>query len=172
MATPRSLRIRAEEARDRAAVRRVHTEAFGRPDEADLVDRLREQARPYLGLVAEQEGAVVGHIAFSPVTVAPPSERSLWGLAPMAVRPALQRQGIGTALVEEGLRACRRAGGEAVVVLGHPRYYPRFGFRPASRFGLSCVYDAPDEAFLALELTPGGLDGVAGVAHYHPTFAG
>jgi putative acetyltransferase len=167
------IEVRLEQEADRDAVRRVNEAAFGQPDEADLVDRLRAQAHPYLGLVALVEGVVVGHIAFSPITLDPPRPGlSAWGLAPMAVLPERQRQGVGTALVPEGLAACRRAGGEAVVVLGHPEYYPRFGFRPASSFGLRSEYDVPDEAFMARELVPGALDGASGLVRYHPTFAG
>jgi putative acetyltransferase len=165
------LEIRPEEAGDHAAVRHVNEDAFGRPDEADLVDRLRAQADPYLGLVAVEGGEVVGHIAFSPVTLEPPGrEIAALGLAPMAVLPAHQRAGVGTALVRGGLAAARRAGFDAVVVLGHPAYYPRFGFRPVP--DLRCTYDAPPEAFMALALAPGALDGAAGTVHYHPALAG
>jgi putative acetyltransferase len=93
------------------------------------------------------------------------------GLAPMAVLPARQRQGIGSALVRDGLGRCRELGYEAVVVLGHPGYYPRFGFVPASRFGIGCEYDVPAEVFMALELVPGALRGKPGTIRYHPAFA-
>ena len=93
------------------------------------------------------------------------------GLAPMAVLPARQRGGIGSALVRAGLDACRQLGCTAVVVLGHPAYYPRFGFQPASRFALGCEYDVPDEAFMALEVEPGSLVGKAGTIRYHRAFA-
>ena len=162
--------IRPESPGDRDAVRAVNEAAFGRPDEADLVGRLRDAAGPFLSLVAVAEGEVVGHILFTPVAVEAPAD--VRGLAPMAVRPDRQRSGVGAALVEAGLDACRADGAAAVVVLGHPDYYPRFGFRPASAFGLACEYDVPDEAFMALELVDGGLDGVDGLARYHPAFAG
>ncbi|MEL6616594.1 MAG: N-acetyltransferase, partial [Bacteroidota bacterium] len=132
--------------------------------------RLRERAEPYLALVAEDGGEVVGHIAFTPVTVEGAS--GVMGLAPMAVAPGRQRQGIGSALVRAGLDACREAEATAVVVLGHPDYYPRFGFAPARTFGLSDAYGAPPEAFLALEIAPGALDAASGVVHYHDAFAG
>lgn len=92
------------------------------------------------------------------------------GLAPMAVLPERQRQGVGTQLVREGLDACRRQGTDAAVVLGHPDYYPRFGFRPAAQFRLRCAFDAPDEAFMALELTKGALHEANGTVAYHPLF--
>ena len=107
---------------------------------------------------------MVGHIAFSPVTIEPAG--SAIGLAPMAVLPAHQRRGIGGRLVREGLEQLRAAGHGAVVVLGHPEYYPRFGFTRASRFGLRCELDCPDEAFMALELVPGALANRAGLVRY------
>jgi putative acetyltransferase len=89
----------------------------------------------------------------------------------MAVTPTRQRAGIGSALVRAGLDACRQSGARGVIVLGHADYYPRFGFVPASRFGLRSDYEVPDEVFMALELEPGGLAGAAGLAHYHPALA-
>ena len=165
--------VRAERPGDHYAVRRVNEAAFGRPDEADIVDRLRMGAPDYLGLVAVEGEAVIGHIAFTPVTFEPARPGSTaYGLAPMAVLPEHQRSGVGSALVRAGLDACRGRGAGGVVVLGHPAYYPRFGFRPASTFGLRCAYDVPDEAFMALALRPSALDGPAGTVHYHPALAG
>ena len=162
---------RIERSDDLLAIRRVNEAAFGRPDEAEIVDRLRVQSPAYLGLVAVEE-EVIGHIAFSPVTIEPARpDLAACGLAPMAVLPEHQRQGVGSALVRAGLNVCRERGYAAVFVLGHPSYYPRFDFRPASSFGLRCVYDAPDEAFMALLLRPGALDDIAGTVHYHPVFA-
>lgn len=165
--------IRAETGADRAAVYDVNRLAFGQPDEAELVDRLRAAGRAIVSLVAVSDGTVVGHILFSPVTVEDGGAAPHWlGLAPMAVRPARQRSGIGAALVRAGLGAARAAGATAVVVLGHPQYYPRFGFTPASRAGLRCVYDAPDEAFMAIELVAGGLAGRRGLVRYAPELDG
>jgi len=93
------------------------------------------------------------------------------GLGPMAVSPARQRAGIGGALVQAGLARCRDLGACAVVVLGHPTYYPRFGFVTSTRFGIRCTYDAPEEVFMVAELQPGGLRGASGVVDYHPVFA-
>lgn len=171
------LRIRPETPADHAAVRAVNERAFERAAEADLVEALRRAAHPHRSLVAEDEHQIVGHIFFSPVEIDPVESEpvrhglAVLGLAPMAVHPDRQRQGIGGALVREGLRACADLGGGAVVVLGHPAYYPRFGFRPAATFGLRCTYDVPDEVFMALELLPGALDGVSGTVHYHPAFS-
>lgn len=167
--------IRAELTEDRTAVRRVNEGAFGRTTEADLVDALRAAAAPLLSLVAEEDGEVVGHLLFSPVTVetACPSDAVpalLLGLAPVAVLPEWQNRGVGSQLVREGLQACRKLGATAVVVLGHPEYYPRFGFVPASRFGLTCEYPVPDDVFMAQELVPGALT-EPGLVRYHPAFA-
>jgi putative acetyltransferase len=165
--------IRPETPEDRDGVWHANQAAFGRDDEANLVDRLREQAPGYIGLVAVEDGAIVGHIAFTPVTLAPPRiDADVSGLAPMAVLPEHQRAGVGTALVLAGLAACRAEGVGAVVVLGHPGYYPHFGFAPGAERGITSTYEAPPEAFMVLELTPGALDGVQGVVHYHAAFEG
>jgi putative acetyltransferase len=155
---------------DEAAIHAVNAQAFPTDAEARLVGALRTQAHEFLSLVAESGDEVVGHIAFSPVTLDGRNVPVL-GLAPMAVRPDLQRQGIGSALVRAGLAACREAGVDAVVVLGHPDFYPRFGFRPASTFGLRCEYEVPDEVYMALELAPGSLSSCAGVVRYHAAFS-
>ncbi len=171
--SPYATRIREEAHGDAAAIRRVNEEAFGRPDEANLVDALRANGAATLSLVAESAGAIVGHILFSPVSIdrADGSRGEALGLAPMAVAPRQQRSGIGTRLVRSGLEQLRAAGHGAVIVLGHPDYYPRFGFVPASRFGLRWEIDCPEEAFLAIELRPGALAGGPGVVRYRPEFA-
>ncbi|MGH7367544.1 MAG: GNAT family N-acetyltransferase [Candidatus Rokuibacteriota bacterium] len=165
------MRIRAEQAGDQAAVRAVNVAAFETPAEANLVDALRAQARPVVSLVAESAGAIVGHVMFSPVVLPGHPALTLMGLGPMAVAPARQRVGVGSALVRAGLAECRRLDADAVVVLGHPAYYPRFGFAAGVRFGLGCEYDVPAEAFMVLELRPGALRGAAGTAQYHVAFA-
>lgn len=160
--------IRPERREDFEQVRRVNVEAFGQEAEADLVEHLREGGGAALSLVAVQDGEVVGHILFSPVAFEPREGGGdrlprMAGLAPMAVLPGLQRPGIGSGLIEHGLAACRRDGFEAVVVLGHPEYYPRFGFEPAARRGIASEYPVPDEVFMVLELRPGALDGWSGL---------
>lgn len=164
--------IRPEEPEDHAAVRRVNERAFEQPAEADLVDRLRSRGAATLSLVAVRNGEVVGHILFSPVTVESDDETraTALGLGPMAVEPGRQRTGIGSLLVEAGLERCREAGHPGVVVLGHAGYYPRFGFVPASRYGLSSEYDVPDEVFMALELREGAFSGDAAKVRYRPEF--
>ncbi len=162
--------IRAETAEDIPAVRRVNELAFGQPDEADLVDALRAAARLHVSLVAVSHGQVVGHIFFSPVTLeAEAVAPTIFGLAPMAVLPERQNQGIGSRLVREGMRECQRLGCDVVVVVGHPEYYPRFGFIPASRRGLRCEYPVPDEVFMVAELRPNALSG-PGLVRYRPEF--
>ena len=164
--------IRAEETKDREAIYRVNELAFGQPNEADLVNGLRAKARPYISLVAVEDEQVIGHICFSPVTVE--SEDGVFsgiGLAPMSVLPEHQNRGIGSQLVREGLKECQRLGHELVVVLGHSKYYPRFGFAPASLKGLRSEYDVPDDVFMALELKEGTLAGRSGLVKYHPEFA-
>ena len=162
--------IREERKEDFEGVRRVNEAAFGQAVEADLIDALRADGAVTVSLVAEVKGQIVGHILFSPVTVQGANDLRAVGLGPMAVLPSHQRRGIGSLLVKQGLENCRRAGIQAVVVLGHPDYYPRFGFRRASAWGLRCEFDAPDEAFLAIELTPNALSGRAGMVGYHPAF--
>jgi putative acetyltransferase len=165
------VRIRSEETGDARHIRAINVAAFQGDSEANLVDLLRQRADPLISLVAHDGEHIVGHIMFSPVTLSSGDEFFGMGLAPMAVAPVKQRQGIGSALVERGLEECRLIGMEAVVVLGHPQFYPRFGFAPASRFGLRCEYDAPDEAFMALELRGSALKGKTGTIRYHPAFA-
>jgi putative acetyltransferase len=163
------VRIRPEAESDHTAIREVNNAAFGRPDEGRLVDALRGHAKPFVSLVAEKDDAVVGHIAFTPVAL-DGFDGLLIGLAPMAVVPAAQRSGMGSMLVRAGLERCTALGAVAVVVVGHPEYYPRFGFVPAGRFGLSSEYDVPPEAFMALELRPGALRGASGTVRYHDAF--
>ena len=162
--------VRPEQPQEIAGIRRVNLAAFGTTVEADIVDALRQHARPFLSLVAIDAAEVVGHIAFSPVTLMPHRHYRIAGLAPMAVLPSRQCQGIGSSLVEAGLRECRGLGFEAVVVLGHPGYYPRFGFSRASSFGLSSEYDVSDDVFMALELRPGALQGYGGTIRYDAAF--
>jgi putative acetyltransferase len=165
--------VRPEEPDDHDAVYCVSQLAFGRRDEADLVDRLRAAGKAIVSLVAADAGRIVGHILFSPVSVkSSGADCSAVGLAPMAVLPNRQREGIGSFLVRRGLDECRRLGHERVVVLGYPEYYGRFGFLPASRVGIRCEYDAPEGAFMVMELRPGAFSGCAGTAVYAPEFGG
>ena len=163
--------IRAEKECDREAVRAVNISAFETTSEADLVDALRQQVQPVISLVAEENGEVVGHILFSPVSLSGHPNFKVMGLAPMAVAPSHQKKGAGSALVQAGLEQCTQLGFVAVVVLGHPEYYPRFGFSPASQFGIESEYDVPDEVFMAMELRPEALSGKTGGVRYHSAFS-
>jgi putative acetyltransferase len=164
--------IRHERPEDRADLRRVNELAFAEPDEADIVDAIRAAGAATLSLVASVGGAIAGHILFSPVSVASARETfAAIGLGPMAVLPAHQRAGVGSRLVARGLAELRALGHEIVVVLGHPSYYPRFGFVTASSLGLRWERDARDDAFMVLELTPGALRCRGGVVRYRPELA-
>jgi putative acetyltransferase len=157
---------------DLATIRHVVLHAFGSAAEADLVDALRRAGKATLSLVAEDNGRIIGHILFSPVTLeTADGVRQGVGLAPLAVWPERQNEGIGSMLVRQGLTECRAAGHPFVVVLGHPDYYPRFGFTPASRFGIKTEYEVRDEAFMALELQENALQGCAGLVKYQLEFS-
>jgi putative acetyltransferase len=147
----------------------VNRLAFGEEGEGTLVDALREGGYTRLSLVAADNGQVLGHILFSDLPIhTPVSLVNALALAPMAVIPSRQRQGIGTALVREGLRLCREQGHRIVVVVGHIDYYPRFGFSPKLAEPLTCPYSGP--TLMALELVPGALNGVIGELKYPPPF--
>jgi len=164
--------VRPEKPEDVAAVHAVNEEAFGQPAEADIVDVLREECANHVSLVATVEGQVVGHIFFTPVTI-PEAAKELMGmgLGPMAVLPVFQRQGIGSRLVRAGIGALRKACCPFIIVVGHPEYYPRFGFVPASGHGLACQWEAiPDDAFMVLILDEGAMTRVSGVARYRDEF--
>ena len=163
--------VRAETPADYEAIASLTRSAFNNEAEVNLITALRQQATDCIALVAEQHGQLVGHIQFSAATLDNAPQTRLMALAPMAVSNVLQHQGIGSALVRAGLEQCKKQGVAAVVVLGHPAYYPRFGFTPASRFTISCPWQAPDNAFMLLELTPGALKGKSGQVQYHPAFA-
>lgn len=164
--------IRLEAPGDFASIRYVNEQAFGQKEEAEIVEKLRDRAALTLSLVAVQGNEVVGHIAFSPAVVASQSSNFVaTALASMAVLPAYQRQGIGGQLVRAGLEECRNSGHEIVVVLGHPTYYPRFGFVPASPKGINCEFEVPEEAFMVLELREGSLAGRGGVVKFRPEFS-
>jgi putative acetyltransferase len=160
--------IRCECPDDIPAIHAVIKEAFGRPDEADLVDALRASGALALSLVADVGGRIVGHVGFSPITIG--GIHHALALAPVAVAPPCQRRGIGAALVRRGLEQCRDIPCPVVVVLGEPAYYNRFGFIPASAYGISCPFPVPDEVYMALKLAPGEGRDCRGVVRYRPEF--
>jgi putative acetyltransferase len=164
--------IRREQPQDVKAIREVNLLAFGQPQEADVVDKLRQNCPDLLSLVALVDDRVVGHILFSPATIQG-REGTLhgMGLAPMSVLPEYQRQGIGSELVRTGIAELKNGRCPFVIVLGHAEYYPRFGFERASAHGISSEWDVPDEAFMILVLDEPEMRGISGMARYQPEFA-
>lgn len=162
--------IRRERVDDAPASRYVNDRAFGRPNEAAVIEQLRGTCGGLLSLVAEVDGQVVGHILFSPAVLELErgGELSGMGLAPVAVLPERQNQGIGSDLVTAGLAIIGGSSCSFVIVLGHPDYYPRFGFEPAAGHGIRCQWDVPDEAFMILVLDEEAMRGASGLARYRP----
>lgn len=167
--------IRPENTNDFSGIREVNITAFDKGEnEARLVELIRGSAHfiPDLSLVAVKDsGEIIGHILFSGINLV--TEKGIVptiGLAPMAVSPDYQNNGIGSALVSEGLKAVKALGYEHVFVLGHPNFYPRFGFSPARRFGIDSPFPVPDEVFMALEIRKGSLSGLEGKIEYPPAF--
>ena len=167
-----SIVIREEEPADYSQVFEINAQTFETDLEAKLVEALRNRVEPLISLVALVDERLVGHILFTPVTVEGCAKggAALMGLGPMAVLPEHQNSGIGSRLVEEGLARCRALGAEAVFVLGHADYYPRFGFEPAKRYALRYKSEELDPYFMVLELKPGVLKSVSGDVHYSPEF--
>lgn len=165
-----AITIRAETPHDIDAIRNVNRLAFGQDDEAGLVDALRDGGYVRFSLVVEVNGRVAGHILFSDLRiVAGGGTVSALSLAPMAVLPEFQHLGIGSELTRRGLEVCREYGHTIVIVLGHPHFYPRFGFSHTLTAKLESPFSA-GEAFMAAELVSGALDGVAGRVEYPPPF--
>jgi putative acetyltransferase len=165
--------IQPEREEDYTAIHEINVLAFGREDEARLVKKIRERPDfiPELSLVAIKKGEVVGHILFSRITIqSKTGSFPALALAPMAVHPKFQNQGIGSKLVRQGLERCRNQGHKIVVVVGHPQYYPRFGFSSARAKGLEAPFPVPDEVFMVLELGPGALHGSTGMVTYPQEF--
>jgi putative acetyltransferase len=164
------IEIRTEKPEDAKAIRQVHELAFRGPKEAMAVDLLRNRKKAVISLVAVPDEQLVGHILFSLVTVTVAREgfRAV-GLAPVSVLPEFQKMGIGSRMIREGLQQCHRAGFDAVVVLGDPRYYTHFGFSRASDYQLDNEYNAR-EAFMVIELHDGGLKEISGLVKYEPEF--
>ncbi|WP_340103369.1 GNAT family N-acetyltransferase [Rhodohalobacter sp. 8-1] len=173
---PPQLTIRKETASDIAEVYDVNRTAFDREDEANLVDALRTNSSafiPELSIVAASENGIAGHILFTKISIHDGDgiKHDSLALAPMAVRPDLQNQGIGGRLIRHGFDVAKHLGFKSVIVLGHPDYYPRFGFEPAGQWGIKAPFDVSSEAFMAIELGPGGLQHVSGTVNYPKEFS-
>jgi putative acetyltransferase len=166
------MEIRPEIDGDSAAVRALNGQAFRGEAEASIVDKVRSSCAEVISLVAVEESNVIGHIFFSPV-VAMSGEDHVFGmgLAPMAVLPEYQNRGVGSILVKEGLRILKEIGCPFVVVLGHPNYYPRFGFEKASSYGLRAQWDdVPDEAFMVQFLKEPQEFNISGIVKFRSEF--
>lgn len=165
--------IHPETTADHEAIDDVNTKAFGRQAEADLVRTLRQEGALLLSLVAVCDEQLVGHIAFSRARLERMgASQEVMALGPMAVMPDVQRKGIGSQLVRAGLNALGAAGQGLIFVLGHPTYYPRFGFEPARRYGIACQFDVSAEAFMVCVLDEAHLEASAAGSTliYHPAF--
>ena len=164
------IEIREEQYSDQDAVRRINEIAFEQGPEAAIVDKLRTSCKEYCSFVAVNKDTVIGHIVFTPVTI-DGSNLIGMGLAPMAVLPSYQKQGIGSSLVQHGLQHLQQSGCPFVIVLGHPEYYPRFDFEPASRYNLKCQWESvPDEAFMVIVFDRNVLPMEGGIARYRAEF--
>lgn len=168
-----NLKIRPEVPSDYPAIEQVQTLAFERKNEAKLVARLRGSDRYIreLSLVAETAGQLVGHILLSQVDLVGQHTLKVLALAPLAVLPDWQNQGIGSALVRESLKIAEGRTELFVIVLGHPQFYPKFGFEPAIRYGIECEFSVPEEVFMALPL-PNRSHTARGTVVYPNTFDG
>lgn len=163
------LEIRDEQPGDVAAIHRLNTLVFGQEQEANIVDALRQNGVASLSLVATLNGKVVGHIMYSPISIAGKVEGA--ALGPMSVLPEYQRKGVGSQLVRAGTERLKLEGCPYIIVLGHAEYYPRFGFEPASQHGVSCEWPVPNNVFMLLVLDETRMDGVAGAAKYRHEFS-
>lgn len=171
-----SVTIRPERPGDFAAIRDLVCNAFGREIEADLVDKLRasDAYLPDLALVATRDRQILGHIMITGINIELDARAQLASviLAPLAVAPEHQRQGIGSALTRAALALAKAAGFGSMILVGHPTYYPRFGFRPASTWGIRFDEPIPDDVFVAIELVPDALANATGVVTLPPAFEG
>jgi putative acetyltransferase len=166
-----SVQVRHERPGDEDAIARVHDRAFGQLTESRIVAAVRRAGRAVISLVAVDPSGIVGHILFTPLAVDSPGPPiSALALGPMAVLPDVQRRGVGSRLVAAGLEACALTGCQAVAVIGHPSYYPRFGFRPGASYGLRSEFAVPDDVFMIAELTADALTGREGIVRYTPEF--
>lgn len=167
------MKIRPEEDVDIERIFALNCAVFPTPQEAEIVDALRKSDQLKLSLVAIENNDVVGHIAFSPMGFGDfRSNRNIVALAPMAVASARQKSGIGSRLIKEGLRILKLRGIAGVLLIGHPTYYPRFGFKPVQpNFGFSSEFNVPENVFLGLELIQGGLSCIDETAYFSEEFS-
>ena len=165
------IKIRKENAADIPDIHTINEKAFGQSVESVLVDNLRRNNKFILSLVAIVNGKAAGHILFTLAKILT-DEQIVQAvcLAPMAVLPGYQNMEIGSLLIRKGLEKLKRAGHRIIIVLGHPEFYPRFGFLPASRYNIKYEYEVPDEAFMILELKKNSLTGIKGIVKFESEF--
>lgn len=164
--------VRKEEEKDYKKIYEVNKLAFGQENESKLIEKIRKGKNfiPDLSLVAEIGNKIVGHIMFSKIIIVGSSVFETLALAPMAVIPAFQKQGIGSELIKKGMAKAKEIGFDSIIVLGHRDYYPKFGFERASKWNIKCPFEFPDEAFMAIELTEKALENKAGTVKYPNEF--
>jgi putative acetyltransferase len=163
--------VRSERLDDIERVREINLEAFETETEANLVNALRNSGIHYISLVFVKNNEVMGHIFFSPVELAgDTSGLRIMGLGPMAVHPKFQNKGIGSSLIKAGIERCKSEGVDIIVVLGHPNYYPRFGFEPSIKYGIKSEYEVPDDVFMVLGLNNYALKNKQGTIKYNKAF--
>lgn len=166
------INIRKEILEDHKAVREINDKAFGQPEEGRIVDKIREACEEIISLVAVEDKKVIGHIFFSPAIINH-NEKEIkgMGLAPMAVHTEHQNKSIGSLLVNEGIKRVKETGCPFIIVLGHEKYYPRFGFEAASKYGIISQWEGvPDEAFMVMILDKDSMKGISGMATYRKEF--
>jgi len=164
--------IRKEARKDYDDIFNLNKLAFGQEEESRLVNKIRNGNNfiPELSLVAEKDGKIIGHILFSKIRISGSLIFESLALAPVAVAPEFQRKGVGSQLIEVGISKAKELGFESIIVLGHKDYYPRFGFQKASKWNIKCPFEAPDEAFMAMELSKDALKDKSGTVIYPPEF--
>ncbi|MDD2665591.1 MAG: N-acetyltransferase [Methanocellales archaeon] len=167
-----NLTIRKGEEKDYKKVYEVNCLAFQQENESKLIEKIRKGKNfiPELSLVAEIEDEIMGHILFSRINIFGDSVFDSLALAPMAVSPEFQKKGIGSNLIKKGIEKAKELGFDSIIVLGHKEYYPKFGFQRASKWNIKCPFEAPDEAFMAIELTERAFEGKAGTVKYPDEF--
>lgn len=165
------MKICEEKLVDTKTIWNINADAFETEAEANLVNILRDSGCTFISLVAEVDNKTVGHILFTQVKLTGNSNKlKIIGLAPMAILRQYQNKGIGSNLIKTGIKLCKSKGYDAIVVLGHTNYYPRFGFVPSVIHGIKSEYEVPDEAFMMLELIPNSLKNHQGTIKYNDLF--
>ncbi len=164
--------IRKEEEKDHKNIYEVNKLAFEQENESKLIEKIRVGSNfiPDLSLVADINNRIVGHILFSKIKIIGNSIFETLALAPMAVLPEFQKRGIGSNLINRGMEKAMELGFDSIIVLGHKDYYPKFGFKRASKWNIKCCFEVPDEVFMAVELIDGALEGKDGTIKYPDEF--